>query len=175
MTPEVTPGDAAAADKVRRHAAVLPESWVRAGNTLPLVAYNGHRGGYWPAGEGRSHAVIHVPTDGGGTLHEYVHHLQYAMPGLQAVFRQFHRRRTAGEPQIEIPGFGPNVVGRPNRYVIPYQGREYGPDDDPLEVLPVAVQMLFYPIGQEDLLQELTRDDPEMLDLIIGVLFRYDQ
>ncbi len=38
----------------------------------------------------------------------------------------------------------------------------------------MAIQRLFYPIGDHDYLMAMARHDPEMLDLIIGVLFRYD-
>ena len=48
--------------------------------------------------------------------------------------------------------------------------------NDPREVLTMAIQMLFYQIGHDRdyLIAMMARRDPEMLDLILGVLFRYD-
>ena len=44
-------------------------------------------------------------------------------------------------------------------------GREYGPDQDPLELLTMALQSVFHPIWDRDYLVVLVRDDPELLDL----------
>ena len=38
----------------------------------------------------------------------------------------------------------------------------------------MAVQTLFYPLHGEERLAEFARDDPELLDLIIGVLYHFD-
>ena len=65
-------------------------------------------------------------------------------------------------------------------YILKYQGREYhaklGSDNDgePLEVITMAMQMLFYKIDGEDFMKALVKRDPEMLDLALGALFRYD-
>ena len=38
----------------------------------------------------------------------------------------------------------------------------------------MAVQTLFYPLHDEERLVDLARDDPEMLDLLIGALYHFD-
>ena len=38
----------------------------------------------------------------------------------------------------------------------------------------MAVQTLFYPLHGEERLAELARYDPELLDLLIGVLYHFD-
>ncbi len=38
----------------------------------------------------------------------------------------------------------------------------------------MAMQMLFYKIDGEDFMKALVKRDPEMLDLALGALFRYD-
>lgn len=38
----------------------------------------------------------------------------------------------------------------------------------------MAMQMLFHKIDGEDFMEDLAAEDPEMLDLALGVLFRYD-
>ena len=38
----------------------------------------------------------------------------------------------------------------------------------------MAVQTLLYPLHGKERLAQLARDDPELLDLIIGVLYHFD-
>ena len=38
----------------------------------------------------------------------------------------------------------------------------------------MAVQQIFHPVWKVDYLRDLVRDDPEMLDLVTGVLLHYD-
>ncbi len=163
----------------RRAARELPEAWVRQGqdggegNALPLLAIkDSSRGFYSAALERQQTAEISVASDVGNPLHEYVHHLQRAMPGLDALFHQLHRRRTAGEPRVQVGG--PTDLGRKDQYVHAYAGREYTKEELPQEVLTMGVQQLFHPVWDEEYLLMLVHDDPEMLDLVLGVLFHYD-
>ncbi len=48
------------------------------------------------------------------------------------------------------------------------------PDDVPREILTMVAHMPFYQIGSCDYLKDMMRDDPEMLNLIIGIVFRFD-
>ncbi len=158
---------------MRLAASKLPETWVRRGNALPLLAIkDSSRGFYSAARERQPIAEISLDSDVGTPLHEYVHHLQRAMPGLDALFHQLHRRRTAGEPRVQVGG--PTDLGREDQYVHAYAGREYTDEELPQEVLTMGVQQLFHPVWGEEYLIELARDDPEMLDLVLGVLFHYD-
>ena len=71
--------------------------------------------------------------------------------------------------------------GREDDYVDDYFGREYDHNSvkhrPALEVVTRAFQVLFHrfdgPDGPIDLDRYL-RDDPEMVDLVIGMLFHYD-
>ena len=166
-------GGGATAKRVREAAMTLPASWVRQGNTLPLRAVRGSRRGWYREAKGGRPAEISVTTDPGNPLHEYCHHLQPAMPALHRLFVDLHRRRTAGEPRVRV---GPTAreLGREDQYLRPYSGREYGPGQDPLEVFTMAVQQIFHPVWKVDYLRDLVRDDPEMLDLVTGVLLHYD-
>ena len=65
-------------------------------------------------------------------------------------------------------------IGRKDAYVREYAGREYDPDEEPREVFAMALQQLFHPIWGKEHLGDMARKDPEMLDLIVGVLLRYD-
>ena len=86
---------------------------------------------------------------------------------------KLHRRRTKGEPKVSV-GPEPEEIGRIDQYLDPYTGREYNPGEVPREVWAVATQMLFHHIDGDDYTKELIRDDPELLYLVLGVLFRYD-
>lgn len=114
-----------------------------------------------------------VSKDVGVPLHEYTHHLQCAMPELDALFAQLHRRRTASEPRVVV-GAGRRELGREDSYIRRYQGREYRPEQVPLEVFTMAIQQLFYPVHRTEHLVDMIRKDSEMLDLILGVLLHYD-
>ena len=77
-------------------------------------------------------------------------------------------------------------TGRRDQYIDDYFGREYDPamlagigydpDRPATEVMTHAFQILFHRLpGKEPVdLDDLVRDDPEMLDLALGLLFHYD-
>ena len=111
-----------------------------------------------------------MAKDVGNPLHEYLHHLQRAVPRLDELFRKLHRRRTAGENRVSIGG----GVGCRDEYIRPYTDREYGASEAPREVLTMAMQMTFHPVWGEEHLREKVLDDLEFLDLAVGVLIRYD-
>ena len=136
--------------------------------------------------------MLHINDDPGTALHEYTHHMQAAMPGLDSYYQSLHRRRTVdrGEERQALPIYG--WPGRPDQYVDSYFGREYewfenepkelrdliAPNGPALEVITRAMQTLFHPLrdptGRVELLPALINKDPEMLHLTLGLLFRYD-
>ena len=167
---------------------IWPRSWIEAANRQPvLVARSSdERGIYIPARPGQAARLfVRDPADGpyvghwqGTRVHEYTHHLQSSMPGLNGLFVALHRRRTEGEPLVAVTR-DPTETGRVDRYVRSYQGKEYG--DDPREVITMAYQYVW----QRDLWdpgdggwwkgeKPLLDYDPEMLDLALGALFKYD-
>ncbi len=172
---------------------VLPAGWIRKANGTKLrvasLPPSGQvMGGYHqPASNSRripgrkrrilpaKEALALVGDDPGTALHEYLHHVQYVMPELDRMFQDLHRRRTRTDPVRVLPGYGGGNVGRKDDYVDSYFGKEYAGFPAPaLEVITVAHQILFHPRHGEELLRRLVRRDPEMLDLVLGVLFRYD-
>ena len=166
------------ASSVRNQASsVFPASWVTAANTGRLrVASNGQPfgGGYQPPQPGQL-ALAEVSADPGNAIHEYVHHLQHAMPGLDKWFREMHDRRTAGEPVIHLKPYQPNVRGRRDQYIDAYFGREYPQfGHRPIEVITVGHQILLHPRQGKEYLWRMVRDDPEMADLLLGALFHYN-
>ena len=128
-----------------------------------VVEQEGHEG----EGAGQRAARIRPPPPG------------LYLPGFDDIFQQLHRRRTAGDPVLPLTHYGD--TGREAAYVDGYFGREYDHKTvkhrPALEVVTSAVQMLFHrfdgPNGPIDL-DDYLRDDPEMVDLVIGMLFHYD-
>jgi len=186
----------AAVEAVNAASLRFPASWVVKGRSVPLkAAGNGFDGGgvYYPKARsgkvkvggdmvrkraGEAWAV--VSYDPGNAVHEYVHHLQHTLAGIDRLFQTLHRRRTTEpdgtrEPILPLTGYLKSK-GRKDRYVDGYFGREYGPEHSAFEVMTRAFQILFHKLpGDEGAdLQDLVRDDPEMLDLVLGLLFHYD-
>ena len=160
------------AARVREAATDLPASWVRRANTEPLEAARATKRGSYDT-YSRGPAKISVTADIGNPLHEYVHHVQHAVPELDELFQALHRRRTAGDPLVPVSHFGdPTELCRPDGYFKKYVGREY--DGVPGEVLTMAMQAVFHPVWGVDYIRQIARDDPELLDLVIGTLFRFD-
>lgn len=188
-----------AAQRMRRAAGDLPASWVDAGNAHGKVLVkqlpdNKDGGWYKPVPvqkfvDGKNRKVgYEAAITGRGVdegldvaLHEYVHHLQNAMPGLQALFRREHRRRTTHDDgtRHKIKPLPPytSVRGQEDDYIkaLVYAGRRYPwDDDDPLEVITAHFQAVLRSFHGREVLHRLASDDPGMLDLVLGTLFRYD-
>lgn len=152
---------------MRKVAAVMPAEWVRLGNQTPVsVRVTQKRGSYRPG------PLPVINTDDSSTaVHEYLHHLQFKVDGLDDLFQQLHRSRTEAEPLIEI--YGPREIGRPDGYYEPYQGREYARSPgQAYEVLTMGLQPV---LGEDrtarDFLARMLKKDREMLEFILGVLF----
>lgn len=127
-----------AARQIREASRLFPASWIRKANETPLKAAwrgtlsGGSHAAAWRAGpalvDGKAvHKDIGetwVLVSGGleTALHEYMHHLQAAMPDLDGLFQQLHRRRTKGEPLLPLKDYLPDE-GRKDRYVDEYFGK----------------------------------------------------
>ena len=72
----------------------------------------------------KEQATVVVGTDPATAIHEYTRHLQVAMPKLDGLFQALHRRRTHGEPVIDLPGY-PGHRGRKDQYIDSYYGAEW--------------------------------------------------
>ncbi len=187
--------DRAAADAVHAASLRFPARWVARANASPLgVAANGQEtGGSYLSAAARGSVRIGrgqltkadntawaiTSRDPSNATHEYVHHLQAAMPEIDRLFQDLHIRRTtlpggAREPVLILPDYPP-LTGRRDQYVDGYFGREYA-GGRAAEVMTRAFQILFHRLpGDEGVdLDKLVRDDPEMLDLVLGLLFHYD-
>ncbi len=111
------------------------------------------------------------------------------MPGFDSPFQNLHKQRNrdlARAPLDNYRGFG-----RTDEYIDDYFGAEYDdvmlrglgydPDSPALEVITRAFQITFHEVvrprrdGTREVLDiaRLSRDDPEMLDLVLGVLFHH--
>ncbi|MDE2696197.1 MAG: hypothetical protein OXH97_06725, partial [Chloroflexota bacterium] len=103
-------------------------------------------------------------------------HVQAMDPDLDGVFAQLHRRRTEGEPLAPLYAWAPRERGRRDQYIEAYTGREYPRTggSQPLEVMTTSIEQVLHTPHGRDRLTTLLDDDPEMLDLVIGLLLRYD-
>lgn len=165
-------------------AALLPAEWVTYGNAVSIdVEYSEQRAHYQSATTKRKRAAwVTAATiradDTSSMLHEYMHHLQKMVPGLDDVFQAEHRRRTLGEALVVLYAIRPRETGRRDGYVEPYQGREYD-DGGALEVLTMAFETLLggHLGGRRDRsrlwLANSLRKDLRMLEIALGMLFYY--
>ena len=155
----------------------LPASWVLAGNAHGAARVGAAVDVAFGLYEREAKRML-LPSGAmiGNAVHEYVHHLQQAMPAFQRVFLAEHLRRTtdAAGRRRPLKGEG-SVKYREGKYVDPYFGRDYGgPDGDGLEVASTAMEFLFGAAVRPARLKILARYDPLLLDLVIGALFRFD-
>ena len=199
-----SPNDAHVRGVVAAATRMLPASWVRRANQRGPVRVTSKAGDDtgWYDPRTRTIAVDpHKAAFGfggvqGAALHEYVHHLQSSLPGFQALFRAEHLRRTTAPPgkgksapgkrdelhdSPAYPDLG--TVFRRDDYVDAYFGRHYEsvltsadpamgqPDGDALEVATMAFQLA---LGDTFQLAKMAQYDPRMLDIVLGVLLRYD-
>lgn len=113
-------------------------------------------------------------------LHELMHRIQQSMPELDRFFQDLHRRRTAGANLKPLTRFGRGYrrdeFTREDDYVDPYQGKEYRINSatrigQPLEVITMAFQAVWG--GRQDLLRMMLDKDPEMVHLVLGLLWNF--
>ena len=166
---------------------LIPDDWVFLGNRRPVLVQETDQRAFYRS----KTATVEVPVgrdklgvNAGVRVHEYTHHLQRQVDGLDNIFHQEHYRRTRGEKLEEIyKGLG--EYGRRDKYPRAYQGKEYF-GEQPREVLTMAMEALARPtpkdLGAFDRMKlkrhnytlgEMRDKDPEMMDLLLGVLFRY--
>lgn len=118
----------------------------------------------------------------GNALHEYAHRLQKALPALDALFQELHRKRTRNDPlkmlKNLVPGvkYGNNEIAREDHYFNPYQGKEYanGAAGGAVEVLTMGFEtVLGVAHGNSKSRMDFERMytmDREMFDFVVGVL-----
>ncbi len=165
----LVPGSRKQAKEVMQSVAdVMPSDWVQAANAVPLKVHVSEtkRGGYLPGNPPQI-----TTSESSTAVHEYLHHLQARLPDLDALFQDLHRQRTKGEPLIQIRK---GEWARKDHYYTAYQGREYAfaKPKPALEMLTMALQPI---LGSDPkaikMLHEMMKQDPEMLEMALGVLF----
>jgi hypothetical protein len=200
-------GTGAGADVVKRASRIYPASWNKASDELGTLAVRSDRDGRgwaftasqdYPAARfgppfgvqenvRKGDGFISVrPDDMGNALHEYAHRLQAALPALDKVFQDLHRRRTAGDKLKQLrelhpgSGYGRDEVTREDSYFTPYQGREY-PHGGALEVMTMAFEAVLSQAGgaagsrgrAEHNFSRIWTFDREMVDLVVGLLLHW--
>ncbi|MDI1278028.1 phage minor head protein [Methylobacter sp.] len=120
-------------------------------------------------------------NDIGTALHEFTHRIQSALPELDQLFQDLHKRRTSGEPLKRLRDIYPSFnyrldeMTREDHYINAYFGKEY--DGSAKEVMTMAIESVIYrnsPLSaSEHPFTDLLNNDRELFDLVIGVLFHY--
>ena len=165
------------AEAVRNAIRLLPATWVKkAGpvvvDQIPKDKTKKASGLYYKYGS----RIEIAPGQGLATaMHEYVHHLQVALPGFQDIFRKEHLRRTTnpdGTRHQPVASKYDGFMVRDDDYVDDYFGAV--DVEDGIEVPTRGYEILFADLYGKEMLSTLAKDDPGMLDLLLGVLFRYE-
>ena len=157
----------------------FPDTWLnKAGDVYVRNidkgdGYYGHRGSY-----GASDRTIEMLTPGSKGavsttgIHEFTHHLQSKMKALDGIFARELRRRTKGEKKeliAEDRKTGFKQYGWRDRFLMSYWGV-----DSEKEIIAMAFQTLWNTDrASGHTVRDLYRQDPDMLRLILGVLFNY--
>jgi len=175
----------------------LPDTWIVAATAADKVRVGSTPAGtrvlgiYRPRIKGKGKTPeIETNATPSNALHEYVHHIQAVMPDLDRLFQNLHKRRNDGVAPASLGGYG--GLGRKDEYIDAYFGREYDATNlkklgydtgrPALEVITRAFQITFHqitrtrPDGTTETLDiaSLAHDDPELMDLVLGVLFHYN-
>jgi len=107
-------------------------------------------------------------------LHELTHRVQSALPKLDAIFQDLHKRRTNGDALKRLTdvypnrGFRTTEVCEEDHYINAYFGKEYS--GQALEVMTMSIESV---MTKKDTFNELLSKDRERFDLVIGLLFHY--
>lgn len=176
------PGRGEAAARIRAVSTWLPDDWTRASDKLGgLTATVSQRGrsGYQRLHDGGGKLLMSARAADDVYLHELVHRIQHALPGLDQLFIDLHRSRTAGDALRRLrdlqPWYGANEVTREDGYFNPYQGKEYRVGTDgkgwPAEVLTMSMQALLG--GNREMLAALLDKDAEMAHLTLAALWYF--
>jgi hypothetical protein len=122
--------------------------------------------------------------DLGNAAHEYTHRMQKAMPELDKLFQDVHKRRTLNDPLEKLQDIYPTIgyneeeVSRKDKYINAYQGKEYSGEAS--EVMTMAME---YVLGltknhwlsnnRLDNFKKFYENDRELFDFTVGILFRW--
>jgi SPP1 gp7 family putative phage head morphogenesis protein len=126
--------------------------------------------------EGSNNAGFIVTNKGNlsTALHELSHRVQSALPNLDAIFQDLHKRRTNGDKLKRLTdvypnrGFRSTEVCKEDHYINAYFGKEYS--GQALEVMTMSIESV---MTKKDVFNELLSKDRELFDLVIGLLFHY--
>lgn len=183
----------AAAKTVREASTRFPDSWTAKADTLGKLSVRSagkSRAWAWTSdrtGAVRLHGfgVVNVapgdgfisvrPGDMSVAVHEFAHRIQAALPELDRLFQDLHRRRTSGDQLYSLArltghGYRADEYTREDNYVDPYWGKEY-PGKGALEVMSMAYQSLLG--GDWNMLKLVYTRDMEVVDLALGLLHHW--
>ncbi len=158
-------------------------AWTAPPGSMPNAKYR--LPDFWAVPQEDNAGYIVIRKDVGNAVHEYAHRLQSALPALDKLFQDLHQSRTAGDPlkplKNLVPGssYKANEVTREDKYIDPYQGKEYA-QGGALEVMTMAFESVIgldkgHPSFTRRLenFKKMYRNDREMFDFVVGLLFHW--
>lgn len=143
---------------------LFPHDWVAHGNTRGVLYVNasGNRGSYTHGAE-RAYLILGFSSGEETAIHELAHRYAHVLPDIASIEAAFYLRRTQGEVSGALgAGIPPEEVGRKDKFVHPYIGRDYG--SGAYEVVSMGYEILF-----AHRYKELARKDDEYDALLWGI------
>ena len=152
----------------------LPASWIEAGNGV-RAAVRGRSGRN--AGGSYHHRrkppELHVDASPATSVHEYVHHLQYRVPGFHDAWREFYKARTTladGTVERAVASkYGRKYPVRKDAWLDDYMGHT-----STLELAARTYEILSHGLYGREAIADLMRQDPELLHFAVGFLLRFE-
>jgi SPP1 gp7 family putative phage head morphogenesis protein len=161
---------------IQKQMEFLPSEWVQASNNLGRLGVEYQpptqkdkdklRAHYSPRQQGPYIRLAYFDKDD-VAIHEFGHRVEHAVPRVKAAEKAFYEYRTAGEPLTKLadafPGssYKSNEVYRKDRFLEPYQGKDYGGAF--YELLTMGLQQFYHPSPAYPM-------DDEMKHWVLGVL-----
>lgn len=207
-TPCITKSTGEGAKMARLASKLFPDSWTSKtdsfGNFYTKAKENtrGHcttLGSYYDQHVGRKIKISDFGTiaieknagfmlvrkgDLGNAAHEYTHRMQAAMPELDRLFQDIHKRRTSKDPLERLKdinqssGYRSSEVSRKDKYINSYQGKEY--DGEALEVMTMSMEYVlgltenhYLSANRINNFKKFYENDRELFDFTVGVLFKW--
>ena len=108
-------------------------------------------------------------------LHELSHRVQSAIPELDQIFQDLHKRRTSGDSLKRLAdiypfsGYEVTEVCKEDHYINAYFGKEYA--GEAKEVMTMSIESV---MAGKYVFNELLSKDRELFDLVVGLLFHYE-
>ena len=156
--------------------AFLPAAWVRAGNRVQarVRGHSKRHGGHYRRYVGDAlPPEFRVGTDDATLVHEYVHHMQHTVNGFHAVWEAYYAARTTlpdGSRERTVASkYGRQYPVRKDLWIDDYMGHR-----STRELAARAYEILSHGLYGQEAIGLMAERDPELLNLAVGFLLRFN-